>query len=286
MIKRFEQRFNIADVILLLDSDVQIERDVEFLEFETSEAADYRIRFRETAELTDFHSEVLFRDIGVCLFCVQGTYVRQFFGTGNEAYATCYCNWNEKSVTVKYLKTGLKNILHTNGAFFHIAWEEIMLQEHRLILHACCVESALGGILFSGISGIGKSTQGDLWCRYEGAKLINGDRPILYKKNRWIACGSPYAGSSQCHINARTDVRAIVMLAKAKVCSIRRLSIAEAFRRVFSQLTVSVWDPGCVKSICDLAEQLVADVPVYELACTPEREAVNLLKGKLSEENL
>ena len=144
---------------------------------------------------------------------------------------------------------------------------------------------SLGGILFSGASGIGKSTQGELWCNYENAKLINGDRPVLYKnKSTWIAYGSPYAGSSKCHLNEYTEIRAIVMLAQAERCAIRLLAPVEAFTNVFAQTTVGAWNPENVRIACALTEQLISDIPVYELECTPDRNAVDLLKETLVEE--
>ena len=71
-----------------------------------------------------------------------------------------------------------------------------------LCMHAL-IETAYGGILFSGVSGAGKTTQAELWMQWEQARQINGDRPILVSKviREWLGCGSPYAGSSECYIN-------------------------------------------------------------------------------------
>lgn len=85
----------------------------------------------------------------------------------------------------------------THNCFSHIGFEELLIGRDRLTLHASLVDSPYGGLLFSGVSGVGKSTQGDLWERFADASLINGDRPILRKtSDGWMASGSPYAGSS------------------------------------------------------------------------------------------
>lgn len=139
--------------------------------------------------------------------------------------------------------------------------------------------------MFSGPSGIGKSTQGRLWRTHRNAREINGDRAILWRKDaEWTAYGSPYAGSSECYVNASVPVRGIVMLEQAEDNRIRRLGRAEAFRRIFTELTVPVWDADCTQRACELAEQLAAEVPVYELACTPDIEAVELLAETLQKE--
>jgi hypothetical protein len=171
------------------------------------------------------------------------------------------------------------------NSFFHVGIESLMLYRERLCFHAACVRTALGGILFSGPSGIGKSTQADLWCKYRGAEQINGDRPILSKgEEGWLAWGSPYAGSSRCYVNASCPVRAIVMLRQAGSCSLRRLSAREAFRAVWSGLTVPAWDAKAMETACDLALELSAAVPVYEFGCTPDAAAVEFLEQGLGKD--
>ena len=144
------------------------------------------------------------------------------------------------------------------------------------------MDTPLGGLLFSGPSGIGKSTQAELWQQYGGASLINGDRPILSRDELgWHAWGSPYAGSSRHFVNGSCVLRAVVLLKQAKSCTLRRLPGAEAFRRVFAGTTVNSWDKSSVQKVCRMAEQLVSELPVYELSCTPDRAAVELLRAEL-----
>lgn len=205
----------------------------------------------------------------------------------DSPYAVSTYNWEHKMVTVRYLRKKGEIFRRIENCFFHIAWETMITRKGRLILHSSCVDTAFGGILFSGPSGIGKSTQSELWCIHEGAKLLNGDRPILQRRDeQWNAYGSPYAGSSKCHINDRCRVRAIVVLRQGEQCSIRRLYGLEAFRNIFAELTVSTWDFFCVETACTLAEKLVCEVPVYELHATLEQSAVTLLKRVLQEEML
>lgn len=189
-------------------------------------------------------------------------------------------------VTAEYLPSGRELVSTLENCFSFCGWERMMLYKNRLILHASCVDTpALGGILFSGRSGIGKSTQAALWEDLRGARLLNGDRPILYRSedgSGWFACGSPYAGSSRCYVNDRCRVRAIVLLGQAHECTLRPVKGMEAFRRVFAGLTVNSWEGEAVEKVCDLAQTLVSDVPVFELNCTPDERAVELLESVLT----
>lgn len=190
-----------------------------------------------------------------------------------------------KRVLAEYLPRKVELVSAMGNCFSFSGWESLLLREHRLFLHAACVDTPLGGLLFSGPSGIGKSTQAGLWQQYAGARQINGDRPVLQKTgDGWRAWGSPYAGSSHCFVNESCPVRAVVLLRQAPQCSLRRLSGAEAFRGVFAGTTANSWDRECVLLACQLTEELIADIPVYQLSCTPDAAAVDLLRAELKRE--
>ena len=74
------------------------------------------------------------------------------------------------------------------------------------------------------------------------------------------------------------------MLRQARTCSLRRLSSGEAFRAVWSGLTMHSWDEGFVEKACDLALELIGTVPVFEFACTPDAGAVDHLERELRKE--
>lgn len=279
----FTRRYCIAGLTLQLESDEKIIGDPEFTSFETDNDPDYIVRFRKVAELPPVYGEFTASRMGVEVYRDASYSIYRFQDIAQRLYAVSRRKTGDKIITVEYLEIGASSICHIGGAFFHIGWEDILLRNGRLIFHACCVASPLGGILFSGRSGIGKSTQGKLWCSCERARIINEDRPILHKEGGcWSAYGSPYAGSSKWHVNEQTEIRAIVMLGQAESCAIRRLDEAEAFRRIYAQTTVENWNPKSVSYACDLTEKLASEVPVYELACTPDRKAVELLKNILT----
>lgn len=186
------------------------------------------------------------------------------------------------TVTVDYLSSARKFVSESGNSFFHIGWESILFHEGRMMLHAACVDTPLGGILFSGPCGAGKSTQADLWCKYGAARLLNGDRAILqWKNDTLLAHGSPYAGSSRVYVNDCCPVRAIVSVKQAPVNAVRELTFGERFRVLFPQMTVNSWDPDFVSAAMTFAEDIAARVPVYELSCTADETAVKTLREYL-----
>ena len=169
-----------------------------------------------------------------------------------------------------------------SGIFNRIGMELLLLHHGGLLLHASVVSHGGQGILFTGPSGIGKSTQAALWHSTLGAQILNGDRAGLRKRDgTWCAYGLPYAGSSGIYRNQWVPVKALVVLKQAKENRIRQLRVPEAFRAVFGELAVHRWNREFVEQATELLLQLLGGVRIYELECVPEESAVRLLEGML-----
>ena len=204
---------------------------------------------------------------------------------GGGVYAAAFCEAQQRRVTVCYLPGTERFFSQTGNSLYHSGWESLLLRDGGLILHAACVDTPYGGLLFAGESGVGKSTQAALWQRYAGAELINGDRPILRKENgAWLAYGSPYAGSSGCHVNRSCPVRAVILLKQAPVNQLVRLSPAQALRSEYALMTVPDWDDAAAVRASELAGELAQEIPAWELCCTPDARAVTLLREALQKE--
>lgn len=282
----FNITYTIADITLSFQTQKPITVADGFQPFCTEKQPDYVIEFKEVPVLRDFPEELLYEGISFVVAAdAEGGYYRRFRDAANEnvPYAIGIYDWLNKHITIEYLPYGQQFIQESGNSFFHIAWEALLMHEHRMMLHSACVDTPFGGLLFSGPSGIGKSTQADLWCRYADGRLLNGDRTILYlADDGWRGYGSPYAGSSKCYLNESCNIRAIIFLQQASECGLKRMDSAEGFRRIYACLTINSWDADYVSAACDFVMALSADVPVYELACTPDYTAVKMLQDELN----
>ena len=255
-----------------------------FRPFVTEEAPVYRGRFHIVEELPDIDRTVLYA--GNCYHVHPGG-DRTFFDAAHETrpYALARTDFEAGTVDVAYQRRCEHCVSQLDNSFFHLGFEGLLIRRDRICFHASCIRTELGGILFSGPSGIGKSTQAKLWCDHRGGVLINGDRPILQRREEdFLAWGSPYAGSSRCHVNGSVPVSALVFLAQDKENRIRRLGGGEAFRRIYAGLTMYSWDRFFVERAVDLAMELASGVPCYELACLPDQSAVECLERRLKED--
>ena len=170
----------------------------------------------------------------------------------------------------------------TAGIFNRIGMETLLLQHKGLLLHASLIRYQDKAIAFAGPSGVGKSTQADIWHTCLGAEILNGDRAALRSTPEgWIAYGSPYAGTSGIYKNENAPLSAILFLRQAGENRLWQLTPAEAFVWIYPELSIHNWDKAFVAKATDLSLQLLDEIPVYCLECRPEESAALLVKKGL-----
>lgn len=164
----------------------------------------------------------------------------------------------------------------------YLCLEQILIRFGGLVLHSSHIKMNEKGLVFSAPSQTGKSTQAELWQKYAGAQIINGDRSVLRKLDgQWYVFGCPMCGTSGIHLASQEPLSNIVMLAQHKENLVRKLLPREAFRLIYSQTTVAYWDSAYVDRAMELLSELLKEVPVWYYACTMEQEAVTVLKNAL-----
>ena len=162
--------------------------------------------------------------------------------------------------------------------------EHHIVSHGGFLLHSSFVRWGDGAILFTAPSQTGKSTQADLWSRLRGAEQINGDRAaVMVDRNGAQAWGIPFCGSSGISKNVNVPLRAIVYLSQAPETSISRLTGLRAFSRVWEGCCVNSWDRDDLEQCTDAVMNVIASVPVFHLACTPDETAVIALERAMEE---
>ena len=283
-----DYKVSIAGIEIRLSMTHEVEISNAFQTFMVNEfiidSGPYRVTFKESEKLEIPATNVFYEEARTLIYRTEdGGFFRVFRDTNinEEIYAFNRCDFEKRQIEVIYLKSAAEHFRNMRAVFNHISWENILLHENKLMLHASYVETPFGGIAFSGPSGIGKSTQGNLWFAHGKGRLINGDKLVLSKETEWNGYGSPYAGSSGCYVNDFCKLRTLMFLAQGESCSLRKLDVAESFKRIYAGLTLNRWDADSVEKACNLAYQLAKDIPAYEFVCTPDKKAVEFLIEKL-----
>lgn len=198
---------------------------------------------------------------------------------GKDTFYACYHEISEGQAEV-FLPMHEISGLHIDPVFSSMfALERHMIKRDSLILHCAYTVYKGKAILFSAPSGTGKSTQAELWKQYRGSRIVNGDRALLRKIDGvWSACGWPVCGSSDICESEDTPLYTIVMLRQGETNYIERLSPIQAFTQLYAQTTINQWNPAFVQRAMELIEDLIGQVPVYQLTCNMTEDAVKCLE--------
>lgn len=153
---------------------------------------------------------------------------------------------------------------------------------NAVLLHGSLLELDGQGVIFTGYSGVGKTTQAQLWEKYWGADIINGDKLFLRcLEGKAFAYGAPWKGSSPYCLNRKVPVKAVVALRQAKENSIQKLDSLACMEYFMPHLFLPHWDQACLNRALDTFDQILGSVPVYLLKCRPDEDAVLMTKEQI-----
>lgn len=285
--------FQIAELLICIRTP--------FVVYEFYELNSYRITNRDTRQI-DIEYTLQFIDDGwdiqgnkiqesrkSCIFETKDAYYRYFFWNvhTDKKFIVLEQKKNNYHHFVIYIqKESIDKLVKELHFPPLMSMEQVLLEYNAFQLHSSVIEWNEKGILFSAPSGVGKSTQANLWKQYENATIVNGDKAIIRKKDKkFFAYGSPYAGTSSIYTNISVPICGIVILAQAKENRIEKLSNIDALKKIYSESTVCVWNQRFVEQFIDLLGELIYNIPIYYFSCRPDKEAVNLLKETLLKEN-
>lgn len=166
-----------------------------------------------------------------------------------------------------------------------------LLARGALTIHASYIETVSEAksraILFIGPSGIGKSTQADLWHRFANARIINGDRAVVKRGRKgWEAHGIPVCGSSQICENVSLPISIIVLLAQSEENRAEDIKDVEKYRALLLASAFYQWDVYESERVHKLVTELISEVPIIRLSCRPDENAVFELQRYMDQQGI
>lgn len=191
-----------------------------------------------------------------------------------EDYYQFNCSLNQKKFKVRLdvLNTILR-MLPMRAIFIHF---------DTIFFHASQVIIRNKGILFTAPSGTGKTTQAKLWERYMHAKIACNDRTLVRKRDGcWYTYGYPLDGSEPIASNEKNLLGAIVILKQGKENKFEKLSLSKKVALLMEQIVLDAWNAREQEKAISLLLTLIQEIPVYLYACTPDENAVKVLKQRL-----
>lgn len=154
-----------------------------------------------------------------------------------------------------------------------------LLRYNGLYLHSSAVVRDGRAYLFSGHSGVGKSTHTRLWINTFGGdtRVINDDKPALRcMDGTWYAYGTPWCGKNHINLNEKAPLAGICFLKQAPHNRIRRMQPDEALQKILGQTMYQLPEMEQMDALLQHLERLLSQIPVYEMENCPEPAAAQL----------
>lgn len=280
--RQYNYYLKIADICIRIQMPYKMKVYNESINFICdNHKSDIFIKFIETKNLLDIEGEFISTEI-INVYKVKNKFIHEFYSAPGEKPYGWLIPITESYYEVRYIKGFEKYITYSGNVMQAINIEQLLNKKNAFILHSSFIKWNNKGILFSAPSGTGKSTQADLWEKYENAEIINGDKAGIRKiDDKWMAYGLPFAGSSAIFKNKKAEIDRIIVLEQGKENKLTKLSPREAFIKIYSETTLHTWDEKYQENIANMITDLVQSVPVYQYECLPDKSAVDFLKQQI-----
>lgn len=149
---------------------------------------------------------------------------------------------------------------------------------NMLFIHGSAILYQKKAYIFVAPSGTGKSTHTRLWKERFGDEvtIINDDKPFLsIQDGKFILHGTPWRGKHNIGVNTEAELAGICILSRGITDSISPIHSSEAVREIIKQCNLHRYKENAPLAL-DLIDELLKNVPVYSLSCTPTQNAVEV----------
>jgi hypothetical protein len=156
---------------------------------------------------------------------------------------------------------------------------QLLASRRGILFHACGIQfQPQTGLLFSGISGSGKSTTAKIW-KAAGATLLCDERVAVRKiAGQFTLYGTPWHGVDQSSNPAAVPLRCLFVIKHGESNHARRLRPAEAVSMMMARTYLPFWDAQGMQYSLEFLDELCQEVPVYELGFLPNASVVDYVK--------
>lgn len=169
--------------------------------------------------------------------------------------------------------------------FVRIAIECLLIQRGFVSLHSASVEVNGEAYAFTGPSGMGKSTRAQAWIDALGAKLINGDRPLIDVRNMELY-GVPWDGKEQCFRNVHYPLKAVCEVRRFESSvHVREMSLVQRRKVLMQQCFIPMWDTETAAIQIANINKLAAKANIIRIFCGPEPKDAMALYNAIQEGN-
>ena len=170
--------------------------------------------------------------------------------------------------------------------FFAMRTAFLILAQHHGIcaIHSSSILYNGKAILFSGMSGAGKSTHAALWKKAFDITYINGDLNLIgYDEDadEALVYGLPWCGTSDIYSDGVWPLGAIVFLERGQKNLVKMPEGSERILNISQRMISPTWTENLFSNNLATAARIAQKSHVLRYQCTKKPEAARILKEKL-----
>ena len=212
---------------------------------------------------------ILEQDDQYILLFPQSKHIIEIQLQKDAKHALCYC-------LPPYTDTFRYDVFHAIRLLYLY-----LAQKHDMAaLHSASILYKGKLWLFSGHSGMGKSTHTNLWKVIFDTPVINGDLNLLALENgQPVVRGIPWCGTSGICNTQTYPLGGIVLLKQASADSIEELTPDKKQLLVCQRLISPTWNTEQFNINLDIVKNIIPNIMVCRLNCTKENSAAEIMKA-------
>ncbi len=171
-----------------------------------------------------------------------------------------------------FLETQLDPLIYPMG---HLILYYLLGFNNSIMLHASGIVYKASGLIFSGVSGVGKSTMARLWENY-GAQIINDDRLIIRKQGEhFFMYNSPMLSYADKPV--KNKIGEIFFIYQNKKNQIQELSTVKSVAKLMACTIQHAYSKQLITSHMNIISILAKQIKVYTLGFKPEVEVIHYI---------
>jgi hypothetical protein len=154
----------------------------------------------------------------------------------------------------------------------------ILARQGGFLVHAASAIRNGKAFLFSGVSGAGKTTISRL-APPDATLLTDEISYVRREGNRYMACGTPFAGElARVGENRSAPIIALFLLEKGLQNSIEPIAPTEAIQRLLRNILFFAHDPELVELVFQSACEFARLVPIHRLIFVPDQRVWDIIR--------
>ncbi len=241
---------------------------------DTHQLPDMTIRIHGREPVFRQPGEILLRDSQLWVIRTDAGY-QLLFPTFNDIYGAVFSS--DGQLAEIYCRAGSGAQLQED--LFHVC-RFIFLYRAQLsglyAIHSASLLYAGKAWLFSGHSGMGKSTHTDMWHQLQGVPLINGDLNLITLKDGVpMVYGLPWCGTSGISTPGAWPLGGILLLKQDPEDHVDSLAPEEQTLRLMQRLISPTWTRAQTEDCLAFCETLSPQILTARLRCTKTPAAVD-----------